>query len=55
MKAHELNELMKYFQKRGTSSAESSRSLAIERIKIESEVMEILSEMVSKVQKQLEK
>lgn len=55
MKAQELNEMMKYFQKRGTSSAESSRSLAIEKIKIESEVMEVLSEMVGRVQKQLEK
>ena len=38
MKAQELNELMKYFQKRCTTSAESSRSLAIQQIKIESEV-----------------
>ena len=46
---------MKYVQKRCTSSAESSRSMAIERIKIENEVMECLGEMVNKVQKALEK
>lgn len=46
---------MKYIQKRGTSSAESSRSMAIARIKIESEVMECLTDIVGEVQRQLEK
>ena len=53
MKSPELNELMKYIQKRCSNAAESSRSQAIERIKIESEVWECLTEIVGKVQKKL--
>ena len=54
MKLPELNEFLKYVQKRCNSSAESSRNLAIERIKIETEVRKRLMEMIVEVQKQLE-
>lgn len=54
MKAPELNELMKYVQKRCTSSAESSRTLDIERMKLEAEVWECLTAIISDVQKRLE-
>jgi hypothetical protein len=53
MKAPELNELMKYVQKRSTSSAESSRTLDIERMKIEGEVMECLTAVITEVAKRL--
>lgn len=51
MKVSELNEFLKYIQKRCMSSAESSRSLAIERIKIETEVRKCLVDMIVDVQR----
>jgi len=54
MKLPELNEFMKYIQKRCNSSAESSRNSAIEKIKIETEVRKTLVEMILQVQKAIE-
>lgn len=55
MKATDLNEVMKYIQKKCTTSAESSRTLDIERMKIEREALECLTAVVAEVQKRLEK
>jgi hypothetical protein len=46
MKVPELNEFLKYVQKRCMGSAESSRNAAIERIKIETEVRKCLIDMI---------
>lgn len=54
MKLPELNEFMKYVQKRCNIAAESSRNSAIERIKIETEVRKTLVDMILQVQKIVE-
>ena len=53
MKVPDLNEFLKYIQKRCMASAESSRNAAIERIKIESEVRKCLVDMILDIQRRL--
>jgi hypothetical protein len=55
MKVPDLNEFLKYVQKRCMGSAESSRNAAIERIKIETEVRKCLIDMILDAQRTLEK
>jgi hypothetical protein len=55
IKVPELNEFLKYLQKKCTSAAEYSRVEALNKIKFESEVRNCVADMVLKVHMELEK
>lgn len=55
MKVPELNEFLKYIQKRCINAAEQSRFTAIERIKVEAEVRKCLVDVILEVQTRIDK
>lgn len=54
MRVPELNEFLKYIQKRCISAAEQTRFTAIERIKLEAEVRKCLVDVMLEVQAKVE-
>lgn len=53
MKAAELNDFIRYVQKRCLASADSTRSNAIEIIKIEADVRDVMLHILGKIEQNL--